>query len=237
MGPVYFAASFFALSFSMSCLRQTFYIPKHVHAKKISRVEVPELISDTRCESITGKILFYLFDNLTKLIKIGNEPTKGNALLSILKDIVISIMNGNLISQEVTTNFGVQQGDKLSPLIFLLYIADLSNLLESSDCRIYLSADDLAIGTTVFDIIQTSLNIIEAYCCRNFLIVNIAEAMILKSRHGGALAAEDKLLYQNQFVDFVTQFLLSYFHAHTKFLSIPTSSIYEDESTQYRQFQ
>ena len=222
----------------MSCLRQTFYIPKHVHAKKISLVEVPEIISDTRCESIAGKILFYLFDNLTKLIKIGNEPTKGNALLSILKDNVISIMNGNLISQELTSNFGVQQGDKLSPLIFLLYIADLSRLLESSGSRIYFSADDLAIGSTVFDIIQTSMDIIEAYSCSNFLIVNIAEAMILKSRHGrGALAAEDKLLYQNQFVDFVTQFLLSYFHAHTKFLSIPTSSIYEDESAQYRQLQ
>ena len=115
-------------------------------------------------------------------------------------------MNGNLISQKLTSNFGVQQGDKLSPLIFFLYIVDLLNLLESSGSRIYFSADDLAIGSTVFDIIHTSLDIIEAYCCSNFLIVNIAEAMILKSRHGGALAAEDKLLYQNQFVEFVTSF-------------------------------
>ena len=143
---------------------------------------------------------------LLKLLQMGIGNAMGNVLLSLLKDNVIKIIDGNLLSNEIITDRGVPQGDKLSPLLFSLFIADLSTYLESSRCNIYFYADDLAIGSNVIDNIQWALNILQEYCHNNSLIVNIDKTKAVKFRHGGTLATGDSLIYQNQNIEFVSNF-------------------------------
>ena len=130
----------------------------------------------------------------------------GNVLLSILKDNVIKVVDGNLLSNEIITDLGVPQGDKLSPLLFSLFIADLSGYLESTGCNIFFYADDLAIASNVIDNIQWSMDISQEYCLNNSLTLNIEKTKLVKFRHGGPLAAGDNLIYQKQNVEIVNNF-------------------------------
>ena len=143
---------------------------------------------------------------LLKLLQMGIGNTMGNVLLSILKDNVIKVLDGNLLSNEIITDLGVPQGDKLSPLLFSLFIADLSRYLEITGCNILFYADDLAIGSKVIDNIQWSMDILQEYCLNNSLIVNIEKTQVVKLRYGGPLAKGDNLTYQNQNVEFVNNF-------------------------------
>ena len=143
---------------------------------------------------------------LTKLLYLGVGDRMGRAIYSILKDNVIRILDGDQISGEITTDLGVPQGDKLSPLLFSLFLADLSSILSHTRCKTYFYADDLAIGATVLDEIQHAMRILEKYCYENYLTVSIDKTKVMKFRNGGPLDQGDHLWYENQQIEFTTNF-------------------------------
>ena len=82
----------------------------------------------------------------------------------------------NIVSSYRDITYGVPQGSVLGPLLFLIYINDLSNIIKNSkismyadDTVIYISHSNLNIAITL---IQSDLNALYEWCNRNKLTIN-----------------------------------------------------------------
>ena len=64
-----------------------------------------------------------------------------------LKDRVSVVSANGLVSKEFDVSSGVPQGSVLGPLLFLLYINDISSEIVHSDCRLY--ADDTLLSCDI----------------------------------------------------------------------------------------
>ena len=82
----------------------------------------------------------------------------------------------NIVSSSRDITYGVPQGSVLGPLLFLIYVNDISSIIRNSkismyadDTVIYLSHSDLKIAIAL---IQSDLNDLYAWCNRNKLTIN-----------------------------------------------------------------
>ena len=123
-----------------------------------------------------------------KQLHIGIGDQMGRTIFSILKDNGVTILDGNQLSGEISTDFGVSHSDKLSPLLFSLLLADLSTLSSNTVCRTFFYADDLAIRSTVSDHKQHPMRTLEMYCSEKHFNVSVDKSRIIKFRNGGPLA-------------------------------------------------
>ena len=55
-------------------------------------------------------------------------------------------------------------------------------------------------------LLQSCLDNLLVYCTCNLLKVNVSKTKIVQFRRGGRLSRNDKLIYNNQEVDFVSKF-------------------------------
>lgn len=134
-------------------------------------------------DSLVHNILFAKLES----IGIAGPPLK--LLRNYLKDREYIVSISNTYSHPKTSNIGVPQGSILGPLLFLIYINDLSQCLKSSDCILY--ADD----TTIFcsdnhlDSLIYKLNhdadSIVTWCRQNKLQINATKSqfVIFSSKH------------------------------------------------------
>ncbi|XP_046812429.1 putative uncharacterized protein DDB_G0282133 [Lucilia cuprina] len=95
----------------------------------------------------------------------------------------------NSLSDEVVTDFGVPQGSKLGPILYIMYANDMINTLQGNTTYAY--ADDTAIVVSnenindAMKIMQSQLNIATRWCHDNGLIINAQKTKIMhiKPRH------------------------------------------------------
>ena len=97
---------------------------------------------------MTGIILIDLqkaFDTIIhdilqqKLYAIGFSKHSVNWFRSYLKNRTVLVNLGNAFSQPACVSSGVPQGSILGPLLFLVYINDMSQAVK---CNLFLYADD-----------------------------------------------------------------------------------------------
>ena len=67
------------------------------------------------------------------------------------------------LTDKISQRIGVPQGDKLSPILFSLFISDLSSILESTGCFVVFYADDLAIASSSLQSLQHALDKLDKY--------------------------------------------------------------------------
>ena len=84
---------------------------------------------------------------LTKLIKVGMQRTIILRTQSVLKCNFQQILDEDFLSNEIEQKTGVAQGDKFSPLLFSLFIADLYFELKCKGLDVIFYADDLLHGS------------------------------------------------------------------------------------------
>ena len=124
--------------------------------------------------TVTGRkcmilVFSQLTNNLKLLLKLTNYGIKGNTL-NWIKSFLIGrfktiVLDGES-SKEVPVTSVVPQGSVLGPLLFLLYINDLPDNIQS---QVWLFADDIAVYLTVSSanysrILQSDLDSLQ--CCK-----------------------------------------------------------------------
>lgn len=89
------------------------------------------------------------------------------------------------ITEEFDTNVGIRQGDGLSPLLFCLFIDDVSEIFDAvcMTCKIgsmnvshLLYADDLVMFSETESGLQSCINRLKAYCDKWKLRINMKKA-------------------------------------------------------------
>ena len=114
------------------------------------------LLKKAECYGITGLTLDWLRNYLTERY----QCTLAN----------------NIISDRKLITCGVPQGSVCGPLLFLIYINDISNVLEH--CKVSLYADDTVIYiensnvNNAVALLQCDLNNLSGWCTRNKLTIN-----------------------------------------------------------------
>ena len=70
-----------------------------------------------------------------------------HTIQSVIKCNLQQILDGEFLSNEIEQKSGVAQRDKLSPLLFSLFIADLYFELKCKALGVIFYADDLVLGS------------------------------------------------------------------------------------------
>lgn len=115
---------------------------------------------------------------LHKLESIGFHSTFLDWIKSYLVNRYYSVSIDSSESYSYIATSGIPQGSTLGPLLFILFINDISALVKWSEVLMY--ADDLKIFSRIKSIsdslrLQTDLNTIVAWCSRNFLDINVSK--------------------------------------------------------------
>ncbi|XP_053691953.1 uncharacterized protein LOC128740439 [Sabethes cyaneus] len=115
---------------------------------------------------------------LAKLDKLGVGSSLKRWLRSYLLDRMLYVKLGKVQSEYFSNLSGIPQGSNLGPLLFMLFINDISLLLPE-DCRM-LYADDIQLFKTVRNTadcleLQRLVNIFLQWCSNNLLTVSIAK--------------------------------------------------------------
>ena len=142
----------------------------------------------------------------TKLQNYGLSGHFVRVLYNIYAQNFIRVCSEGYLSDLIRQTVGVPQGDKLSPILFSIFIADLAVILENTGCFIVFYADDLAIGSHNLESLQAAMCKLEEYCENNFMTVNIGKTKLMKFRRGGSIASHDRIIYKNQEIEMVKSF-------------------------------
>ena len=94
---------------------------------------------------------------IDKLIQLQLHPCIIDLIFSYLTERSQSVVVNGATSQPVIIKSGVPQGSVLGPLLFLIYINNISGLSFSSECQLVLYADDLVL----FKVIRTSADFLD----------------------------------------------------------------------------
>ena len=132
------------------------------------------------------------------------------ALWPLINENDVQIISGRNVSDTILQTKGIPQGQCLSPHLYSMFTADMPTAIKHetvdnrTQCIVY--ADDLAICCHSVESLQACLDNLLVYCTRNLLKVNVSKTKIVKFRRGGRLSRNDKPIYNNQEVDFVSKF-------------------------------
>ena len=139
-----------------------------------------------------------------KLIRLGVRGKILNVIMSMYKRIKSKVKVNNNISISFECNFGVRQGECLSPFLFAMYVNDLEHEFQLKGgegiyigrLKIFLLvyADDITIFASSAEELQTNLSMLSEYCSRNKLIVNTSKTKIMIFRRGSILPRDMNLL-------------------------------------------
>ena len=143
---------------------------------------------------------------IKKLSKMGIQGNTLRWLENYLLNRKQRTICNNILSQEGNVICGVPQGSILGPLLFLVYINDISNIFENAKFQLY--ADDTVIycsGKSMENIIenlQTNMNRFANWCRVNKLTINTkkTKVMCFGSRHNVKKAISIELKVNDQLI-------------------------------------
>lgn len=118
---------------------------------------------------------------LAKLKMYGFSDSLIILLTSYLQNRTQSVVYNGYTSESFIPKSGVPQGSNLGPLLFLLFINDLSLTLQ---CETLMFADDVKIFTAVTNLtdcieLQNNLSIVCEWCRKNKLNLNVGKCKVV----------------------------------------------------------
>ena len=124
----------------------------------------------------------------------------------MVKSNLQQILDGEFLSNKTEQKSGVAQGDKHSPLLFSLFIADLFFELKCKALDVIFYADDLVLGSHSQCQLQQSWKNLNKFCSRNYLKINVNKTKCVKVRRSGRLAIDEKFYISKREVEFTNTF-------------------------------
>ena len=153
---------------------------------------------------------FDLLDRTLLIRKLESLLGVENPLTTVINNIMthnnIRIRDGNITSSPIVQTNGVLQGDPLSPLLFIIAIADVTDVIKGTPVEMYIYADDIVIGSSNKTAVQEVMDRIGEYVLRNGLTININKTVQMVFRKGGKLATTDNIRYQGVELKIVNAF-------------------------------
>ena len=130
---------------------------------------------------------------LCKLKVVGLPGKIIRAIWPIVRENFVQITTAECLSNSVTQNVGLAQGECLSPLLYSIFTHDLPSVIEGQGgVKTLLYADDLAICARDLVSMQEAMNRLHAFCKDNKLAVNVGKTKSVKFRRGGAIEEKSR---------------------------------------------
>ena len=120
-----------------------------------------------------------------KIKRIGLPAQLENILFSFLDDRSLIVDENGSKSSIVNLNAGTPQGSCLSPVLYLIYVNDLSEDLNHEKVQLSQYADDVSLRSThssmkeAFSRLQEGITALESWCKRWQVILNPAKSKVL----------------------------------------------------------
>ena len=132
-----------------------------------------------------------------KLLKFGVRGKMLNIIRSMYSNVKSRIKYNNSVSDEFTCLLGVRQGESLSPFLFSMYLNDIEEFLSTNTYEgididtfkifLLLYADDIVLLSETVSGLQKGLLLLEEYCDRWKLSVNVSKTKVVVFRKGGRI--------------------------------------------------
>ena len=162
-----------------------------------------------------------VFDTINRRIlwqKLLSEHVSSkmiNAMKATYATVRSIIKHNHQLSNTITSNLGVKQGDPSSSLLFMMFVndivtsinTDLDGIFSIGELKLFLIlfADDQVLFSTSPTTLQTLLNDIETYCNVCGLKINVAKSKVLIFEKSIEPTLYDFYLY-NEKLEIVTSF-------------------------------
>lgn len=149
---------------------------------------------------------------LQKLAEIGFSHAAQDMIKSYLENRVQIVKINNTVGPPAHIKYGVPQGSILGPLLFIIFINDIFSLplrgylqLYADDASLYYEAEDEA---TLIDNMQHDIELINQWCIRNCLALNIDKTLVMTFSLRGQsanirVACENTYLKQVEHIKFL----------------------------------
>jgi hypothetical protein len=115
-----------------------------------------------------------------KLLDLGVSKELTTLVTSYLRDRTQQVAVGHVLSEEASVSVGIPQGSRLGPLLWLIYIDDLS-----PSCGIVKYADDCTIYTPQYrrtvssKQLQDAADEVDTWCTNNNMLLNVNKSMTM----------------------------------------------------------
>lgn len=124
---------------------------------------------------------------MKKLENFGVHSSLLSWIGSYLANRSMAVRIGNHCSRAFHPNSGVPQGSHLGPLLFLIFINDITDSFNSVHYQLY--ADDMKLYMPITSIVdcvnfQADLNRLDSWCKNNQLFLNIDKCKVMSFHRG-----------------------------------------------------
>ena len=116
---------------------------------------------------------------LNKLQNLGMDDLTLKWFVSYLTGRRQCVKLNDITSNTLPITYGVPQGSILGPILFSLYINDITDIVS---CGVVLYADDTVIFHDDRKILQTNLDRISDWCNENLLTINVKKSHWMKTK-------------------------------------------------------
>ena len=152
----------------------------------------------------------------SKLLKLGIRGEIFNIIHSMYKSVKSIVQVGTERTQPFKCLLGVRQGECLSPFLFSMYINDIEDYVKTHGFQgvntghvrmfLLLYADDTVLISENRQDLQLGLDIVENYCNKWKIILNIEKTKIVIFRKGGKLSVNDRWFYNGSQIEITKHF-------------------------------
>ena len=157
-------------------------------------------------DSVDRTLLMY------KLSKVGIVGNFYNAIASLYNDPKSRVIINEMATDWFDCPIGVKQGDAISPTLFAIYINDLAIEIKESGIgieidsellvNVLLYADDIVLLAESEIDLQNLLNIVNAWCSKWRLEVNLLKTNIMHVRKNQKLRSKFVFHFENRVVEY-----------------------------------
>ena len=116
------------------------------------------------------------------------------------------MFNHCLLSKKITQTNGVLQGNPISPVLFNIMTADITDITRDSSTSLIMYADDMVLGSANKEELQQTLYKLEKWATANSLKINHQKTKQMTFRKGGRTSEKDKLTLLGKPLEVVPQF-------------------------------